>query len=141
MAEIETQARRFDYASGLLHMRPKHLAQRRMQQVCRRVIALGGEPFAGRNLCPEFVSHGDVRERPDLVDCEAGNRRIRVEDSGDLLTGIRVDEPAVVAHLTASFGVERSLVQNDFRVDSGGEHVHGFLFHEQAHGFRRGIQL
>jgi hypothetical protein len=78
VAEIETQARGFDDAAGLLDVRPEDLAERGVQQVRRGVVALGGEAL-GTATSARSSSPTAMGERADLVDGEAGTAGIRIE--------------------------------------------------------------
>ena len=85
VAEIETQARGFDYAAGLFDVRSEDLAERGVEEVRRGVVALGGEAFAYGYFGAEFVSCGNLRERMNPVHGEAGDRGVRIENGRHLL--------------------------------------------------------
>ena len=56
MGEIETEARGFDHAAGLLDVRSEHLAQRGMQQMRRSVVAHGGPALGNADFGAQFVA-------------------------------------------------------------------------------------
>ena len=91
VGEVETQARRFDHAAGLLDVRSEHLAQRGMEQVRSGVVALGGRAFGCGDFGAQFIARRDGRVGVDLVHGQAGDRGIAYLDRRDLLAGRRVD--------------------------------------------------
>src|SRR6185312_12635378 len=106
VAEIEAEARRFDYASGLFDVRAENLAEGGVEQVSRGVIALGGEAFANGDFGAKLIARRDVSVGLDFVDREAGDCGIRIDDGSDFLARRDVDEAAVIADLAAGFGIE-----------------------------------
>src|SRR6266853_5294011 len=72
MREIKAQPIRFDERSGLMHMLPKNLSERGVEQMRRSMIALGVAPTISRNGRPRFPklhsAHGLSKRRDASVD-------------------------------------------------------------------------
>ena len=108
MSEVEAQPVRRDERARLVHVLAEHLAQRRVQQMRRRVIALG--------VATPVASARAPCTRPK---CELARRAspIAAVPPVDLAHVVDVDAPAVaddlavIGDLAAGLGVERRLAQ------------------------------
>ncbi len=132
MRKIETQTVRFHQRSRLLHVRPQHLAQRRVQQMRRRVIA------------PRRVAEIRVDDGIDTIanfhglpqDCAMGEdalHRLRAAAHiGDHGVVIVAHQPAGIADLAAGVGVEAGPVENNLdRVAGIGRRNTQAVFHNR----------
>ena len=72
MREVETQPVGRDERARLVHALAEHLAQRRVQQVRRRVIALRVAPPLARHARHDAA---EVERRPAIVPIAADGRR------------------------------------------------------------------
>ena len=129
MGEIEAKPRGLDHAAGLLDVRSENLAQGGVQQVSRGVVAHGRPAFGDADFGAQFVANTELAERADLVDGEAGNSGARVFHDGYDLAGMCAVKRSAIADLTAGFGVERRLIENDLGFDTGGEAVDKLLIY------------
>src|SRR5688500_7956188 len=115
MHEVETQAIRRHERAGLLDMRAKHLAQRRMDQVRRSVIA----PCCIAQRAINFGGHEVANRKTsfDLLDTmgprQAGPESYYAGHARSAGAGV---EPSLVGDLSARFDVERRPCENGVSV-------------------------
>ena len=108
MRKIETQPIRLDHRTRLVHVLAKRVPQRSVQQVRARVIALRVAPSQGRHARDGAVERHRTRDNAN-----------RGDPSVDALHIVHIDSPAgtddlaVIGNLSATFGVERCLMQHD----------------------------
>ena len=98
----------------MLHVLAQHLAQSGMEKMRGGVVAHGGFAEGGVDHGIYFVSDmnrllGNYFVRPNSL-----NRVIAANHLGNDGVVIVAVEPSAVADLSARFGVERSVVENDF---------------------------
>ena len=116
VGEVEAQLVRADVGAGLAHVRAEALAQRRVQQVRRRVVALGRAARvrgrrARRTRSPSCSSPARRLEHERLVVAEAHD----VDDRARAVAVLALDH-AGVGDLAAAGRVER-------RLDELGQHA------------------
>ena len=77
MREIEAQARRFDHAACLFDVRSQHLAQRRVQQVGRGMVTLGGSALGFGDFRAKLIAQvdGGMRSGCDARSAQAPRDR------------------------------------------------------------------
>ena len=110
MAEVKPQTVRRVQAAFLRHMIAKRAAQRLVQKVRRRMVGANLRAAAVRHLELGRLAaqNGAFGHRGDMD--EHARRLASVGDLGN--TGLGADK-ALIAHLSATFGVERRLVHHD----------------------------
>src|SRR5882672_5188251 len=123
--EIKTQPIRFDERSGLMHMLPKNLSQRGVEQMRRSMIALGIAATISRNGRPRFPklhsAHGFSQRRDasvdlaDFVDVDAPSLTLDLAAVRDLPARLRVEWRLAQDHCGAAVG------QVLFGEDRGGD--------------------
>ena len=134
MVEVKPEAVRRDKAAGLEGGGADELVERGVQKVGRRVVAGGEEPLTTIDLGDHAAGKrlGAERAVVDLGDVgEAGGGLLRVDNAEDELAVGALDE-ARVARLTAGFGVEGGLGEEDVEpvgagVGAEAEHLCGRL--------------
>src|SRR5882672_3360921 len=125
MREIKTQPVRLDERSGLMHMLPKNLSERSVEQMRRGMIALGVAATISRNGRPRFPelhsAHGFSQRRDasvdfaDFVDVDAPSLTLDLAAVRDLAAGFRVEWRLPQDHCSAAVG------QVLFGEDRGGD--------------------
>ena len=125
MREVEAQPRGLHDAAGLLHMRAEHVAQRGVQQMRRRVIAhrrhAACRGSTTRRMTDRLLAIGaTVRTRWTFRPL---HRRIRAVDVRELVARLRRSKRALIADLSAGFGVERRLIEDELGLDTGRQFV------------------
>ncbi len=112
MAEVEAETIGFDERSFLGDVRAKHIAQRRMQQVRRRVI--------GANLLAALMVDFELGPVADLDRALGQAPDMRMQAAGLLqrvidreFGAVRKPDDAMIASLTAAFGVKGRAVEHE----------------------------
>ena len=102
-------------------MLAQHFTQPRLQQVRGGVIAHGGLASFGADRRVHFVAYADWLLGDDLMGAHALNRVVAsFYFCNDGVQFIAIED-AAVADLASGFGVERSVVEDDFDFVSGFE--------------------
>ena len=121
VGEVKAQALGLDQRALLLDVAAEHAAERRMQQVRRRVIARGCPPARGVDLGVDLVANGESAAGHDAGMGDRFLELLRVSD-GEQAVGAR--QLAAVADLATAFGVERGAIEHHAAGGTGLECVH-----------------
>ena len=122
MGDVEPQPIRRHQRSGLPHMRADHGAQRRVQQVRRRMVAANIVAARGVHLGGYLVAELQCA-LADRRDVHARPVRLQAHHVLDGAVAVAGDQPAGVRNLAAGLQVERRLTQDDIPRLSRGQHV------------------
>ena len=112
--EVKAQMVGRDQRPRLLHVLAQNFAQPGLQQVRGRVVAHGGFADFGVDDGIDFIADANRLLGDDLVRAHALNRGVAAFHFGDDGVVIVAVEPSAVADLSAGFGVERGMVEDDF---------------------------
>ena len=105
MAEVKAQTRRIDHRTGLLHMDAQNGAQRRVQQVRRRVVAARGGAQIRAHLAAQNIAFANGGNGGDLVNGQPRHGRIGGLHGSHGLAGARLQFSAIT-RLAAGLGVK-----------------------------------
>ncbi len=142
--EVEAQAAGLDERAGLFHVRAENIAQRRVHQVRRRVIALDVLAARAVGVSRDAIAHGEFFFCHDAMRDQAGDRIIRAAHFGKLHRVLVVPKRADVGDLSAGFGVEHRAIEDDFAFRSRWQFVDCAILGDDgldAAIFRRRIEI
>src|SRR5215813_7987848 len=89
--------------------------------MCCGVIAHGGMAYTSVDYCVNFVPHANWLFGDDLMRAYTLNWVIASLDFGDNRVLFIAVERAAITYLASGFGVERSVIQDDFAFVAGFE--------------------
>ena len=127
MREIEAQPVRRHQRTRLLHVRAQNVAQRRVHQVRRRVVALVALAPRGVGFRRHAIAHAQRLFGDHAMRDQSGDGIIRAAHLGQLQRVLVIPERADVGDLSAGFGIERRAVQHDFAFRARRQFVNGPL--------------
>ena len=137
VVEVEAQTAGGAQRSGLANVGPQHGSQRGMEQVGAAVIARRVETALDFHLGGHGFAQGNVAVgNQSPMDDEAGHRALGVFDTHATVgSGYR----ALIAHLSAAFGVKAGLSQDDLDLLAPGGVSHRLPFAQDAEDARVSI--